>query len=129
MSNWPAKCAGFVAVLLDHTRGCLWRLASICVADDFHILQASDVEQNESVFVRENLGGSRGHVWTDRSFLTSALNRLAQRQGITKSGVLTSFVNRFDRSKITTGLMPDSGQQRDATNRKPDVTGYVSIKL
>lgn len=43
LSNWLVKCAGFVAVLLDHTRGwrrVSWRFTSICVANHFHIFAA-----------------------------------------------------------------------------------------
>jgi hypothetical protein len=106
LSNWPVKCAGFVAVLLDHTRGCCrhvsWRFTSICVADGFHILhiystRSSDAErQIERIWICEivvGFGDSREHVWTQIDFLDGQSHLIDSHvvQRITESGVYDFF--------------------------------------
>lgn len=76
LSNWPVKCAGFVAVLLDrNTRGCRrlsWRFTSICVAIGFIFSQFYDPRKIDHVNRIENcrwfFGDSREHVTTEIKF-------------------------------------------------------------
>jgi hypothetical protein len=106
LSNWPVKCAGFVAVLLDHTRGSCrhvsWRFTSICVADGFHILhiystRLSDVERRtERIRCRENrrwFWGIHGNMWIQIDFPGGQSHLIDSHvvQTITESGVYGFF--------------------------------------